>query len=102
MSEPKPLNPTEQDALVKQIGLTLMRAAPEDWRSVIAQYRANGRYFELEAELRLQDGSKHAWAVPQDVATLFAKLHGVVGQREMFDAQIPPCPGLVSSPGFAF
>jgi protein-L-isoaspartate(D-aspartate) O-methyltransferase len=35
-------------------------------------------------------------------ATLFAKLHGVVGQREMFDAQIPPCPGLVSSPGFAF
>jgi protein-L-isoaspartate(D-aspartate) O-methyltransferase len=35
-------------------------------------------------------------------AMLFTKLHGVVGQREMFDAQIPPCPGLVSSPGFAF
>jgi protein-L-isoaspartate(D-aspartate) O-methyltransferase len=35
-------------------------------------------------------------------ATLFTRLHGVVGQREMFDAQIPPCPGLVSSPGFAF
>jgi protein-L-isoaspartate(D-aspartate) O-methyltransferase len=35
-------------------------------------------------------------------ATLFTKLHGVVGQREMFDAQIPPYPGLVSSPGFAF
>ena len=35
-------------------------------------------------------------------ATLFTKLHGVVGQREMFDAQIPPCPGLVASPGFAF
>ncbi|MFS8101454.1 TNT domain-containing protein [Lentzea alba] len=74
MSEPKPLNPTEQDALVKQIGLTLMRAAPEDWRSVVAQYRATGRYFELESELRLQDGSKRAWAVPQEVATLFARL----------------------------
>ncbi|NGY58548.1 TNT domain-containing protein [Lentzea sp. NEAU-D13] len=74
MSEPKPLNPTEQDALVKQIGLTLMRAAPEDWRSVIAQYRATGRYFELEAELRLQDGTSHSWAVPQDVASLFARL----------------------------
>ncbi|MFJ5991921.1 glycohydrolase toxin TNT-related protein [Lentzea sp. NPDC092896] len=74
MSEPKPLNPTEQDALVKQIGLTLMRAAPEDWRSVIAQYRATGRYFELEAELKLQDGSKRAWAVPQDAASLFARL----------------------------
>jgi protein-L-isoaspartate(D-aspartate) O-methyltransferase len=35
-------------------------------------------------------------------ATLFTKLHGVVGRRELFDAQIPPCPGLVSSPGFAF
>lgn len=74
MSEPKPLNPTEQDALVKQIGLTLMRAAPEDWRSVIAQYRATGRYFELEAEMRLQDGTSHAWAPPQEVASLFARL----------------------------
>lgn len=35
-------------------------------------------------------------------ATLFTKLHGVVGQREVCDAQIPPCPGLVSSAGFAF
>ncbi|SEP91529.1 Protein of unknown function [Lentzea xinjiangensis] len=74
MSEPKPLNPTEQDALVKQIGLTLMRAAPEDWRSVVAQYRATGRYFELEAEMRLQDGTSHSWAPPQDVASLFARL----------------------------
>ncbi|MGI5504552.1 glycohydrolase toxin TNT-related protein [Lentzea sp. CA-135723] len=74
MSEPKPLNPTEQDALVKQIGLTLMRAAPEDWRSVIAQYRATGRYFELEAELKLQDGSKRSWQAPQEAASLFARL----------------------------
>jgi protein-L-isoaspartate(D-aspartate) O-methyltransferase len=35
-------------------------------------------------------------------ATLFTKLHGVVGQREVCDAQIPPCPGLVSDPGFVF
>ncbi|MCP2247883.1 TNT domain-containing protein [Lentzea aerocolonigenes] len=74
MSEPKPLNPTEQDALVKQIGLTLMRAAPEDWRSVIAQYRATGRYFELESELRLQDGTSRSWQPPQEVASLFARL----------------------------
>ncbi|TWP44909.1 DUF4237 domain-containing protein [Lentzea tibetensis] len=74
MSEPKPLNPTEQDALVKQIGLTLMRAAPEDWRQVVAEYRATGRYFELAAELKLADGSVHGWAPPQDVAALFARL----------------------------
>jgi hypothetical protein len=74
VSEPKPLNPTEQDALVKQIGLTLMRAAPEEWRQVVAEYRATGRYFELAAELKLADGSVHGWAPPQDVAALFARL----------------------------
>jgi protein-L-isoaspartate(D-aspartate) O-methyltransferase len=35
-------------------------------------------------------------------ATLFTKLHGVVGQREVCDAQTPPCPGLDPAPGFAF
>jgi hypothetical protein len=74
VSEPKPLNPTEQDALVKQIGLTLMRAAPEGWHHVTAEYRATGRYFELSAEVRSEDGSARGWAPPQDVATLFARL----------------------------
>jgi protein-L-isoaspartate(D-aspartate) O-methyltransferase len=35
-------------------------------------------------------------------ATLFTKLHGVVGQREVCDAQTPPCPGLEFRPRFAF
>jgi protein-L-isoaspartate(D-aspartate) O-methyltransferase len=35
-------------------------------------------------------------------ATLFTKLHGVVGQREVCDAQTPPCPGLEPSPHFSF
>jgi protein-L-isoaspartate(D-aspartate) O-methyltransferase len=35
-------------------------------------------------------------------ATLFTKLHGVVGRREVCDAQTPPCPGLDPDPGFAF
>ena len=35
-------------------------------------------------------------------ATVFTKLHGVVGQREVCDAQTPPCPGLEPSPRFAF
>ncbi|HWO58738.1 MAG TPA: hypothetical protein VNO31_01685, partial [Umezawaea sp.] len=74
MSEPKPLNPTEQDALVKQIGLTLMRAAPEGWQNVVADYRATGRYFELSAEVRAADGSSQGWAPPQEVAALFSRL----------------------------
>ncbi|MEU4802032.1 TNT domain-containing protein [Actinosynnema sp. NPDC023587] len=76
MSEPKPLNPTEQDALVKQIGLSLMRAAPEDWRHVTAEYRATGRYAELVAEVRSADGTMRVWSPPQDVAALFARLRG--------------------------
>ncbi|MBY8847886.1 hypothetical protein K7G98_04015 [Saccharothrix sp. MB29] len=74
MSELKPLNPTEQDALVKQIGLTLMRAAPEEWRHVTAEYRATGRYFELAAEVRSVDGAVRAWSPPPDVAQLFSRL----------------------------
>ncbi|GAA1278755.1 glycohydrolase toxin TNT-related protein [Saccharothrix xinjiangensis] len=74
MSELKPLNPTEQDALVKQIGLTLMRAAPEEWRHVTAEYRATGRYSELIAEVRSTDGNLRTWSPPQEVANLFARL----------------------------
>ncbi|WP_452603491.1 hypothetical protein, partial [Saccharothrix hoggarensis] len=74
VSELKPLNPTEQDALVKQIGLTLMRAAPEEWRHVTAEYRATGRYFELAAEVRSADGAVRAWSPPQEVAGLFSRL----------------------------
>jgi protein-L-isoaspartate(D-aspartate) O-methyltransferase len=33
---------------------------------------------------------------------VLTRLHGVVGRREVFDAQTPPCPGLDSSPGFTF
>ncbi len=35
-------------------------------------------------------------------ATVFTKLHGVLGQREIGDAQTPPCPGLQPRPQFAF
>jgi protein-L-isoaspartate(D-aspartate) O-methyltransferase len=35
-------------------------------------------------------------------ATVLTKLHGVVGQREVCDAQTPPCPGLEPRPRFAF
>jgi protein-L-isoaspartate(D-aspartate) O-methyltransferase len=34
--------------------------------------------------------------------TLFSRLHGVIGRRVLFDAQIPLIPGLKKSPAFAF
>ena len=74
MSQPTPLNPVEQDALVKQIGLALMKAAPQDWEQVRAYYRAAGRYFELSAEVTDQDGQSRPWTAPADTASLFARL----------------------------
>lgn len=35
-------------------------------------------------------------------AMVLTRLHGVVGRREVCDAQTPPCPGLDASPGFTF
>jgi hypothetical protein len=71
---PTQLDPTEQDALVKQIGLALLRAAPEDWDSVIVDYRAVGRYAEADGEVIFADEATSGWPVPPDIAALFAKL----------------------------
>ncbi|MDQ0377431.1 glycohydrolase toxin TNT-related protein [Amycolatopsis thermophila] len=68
------LNATEQDTLVKQIGLALLRAAPRDWRRVTATYRAVGRYHELTGEVLLEDGSAQEWMATHDIATLFGRL----------------------------
>jgi hypothetical protein len=70
------LNATEQDTLVKQIGLALLRAAPRDWRKVSAEYRAVGRYHELTGEIVTEDGSVHEWLATHDIATLFGRLRG--------------------------
>ncbi|GHF87086.1 hypothetical protein FHX82_004555 [Amycolatopsis bartoniae] len=68
------LNATEQDTLVKQIGLALLRAAPRDWRRVTAHYRAVGRYHELTGEVLNEDGSVGEWMATHDIATLFGRL----------------------------
>jgi hypothetical protein len=68
------LNATEQDTLVKQIGLALLRAAPRDWRRVIAEYRAVGRYHEMAGEILNEDGTTQEWVATHDIATLFGRL----------------------------
>jgi hypothetical protein len=71
---PTPLSPTDQDALVKQIGLALMRSAPDDWQQIRTEFRATGRYFELSAEVVSTDGAEQAWTASHEIATSFAKL----------------------------
>jgi hypothetical protein len=68
------LSPTDQDALVKQIGLALMRTAPDDWQQISAEFRATGRYYELSADVTDSDGNQHAWTASHDIAMHFAKL----------------------------
>ena len=70
------LNATEQDTLVKQIGLALLRAAPRDWRRVTAEYRAVGRYHEMTGEIINEDGTAQEWVATHDIATLFGRLRG--------------------------
>ncbi|WP_083840196.1 TNT domain-containing protein [Saccharomonospora xinjiangensis] len=71
---PTQLNATEQDTLVKQIGLALLRAAPRDWRRVTVEYRAVGRYHELTGDVGLADGTTQEWVATHDIASLFGRL----------------------------
>nr|WP_219633045.1 TNT domain-containing protein [Haloechinothrix aidingensis] len=68
------LNATEQDTLVKQIGLALLRAAPQDWQSITAEYRAVGKYHELDGEVTFTDGTTREWIATHDIASMFGKL----------------------------
>lgn len=69
------LTTTEQDALVKQIGLALLRAAPDDWDRVTVDYRAVGRYSELFGEVTTDDDeAPQDWPVPPDIGALFFRL----------------------------
>lgn len=74
MAHPTQLTATEQDTLVKQIGLALLRMAPRDWKRITADYRAVGRYHELDGEVTLADGSTREWAATHDIASLFGRL----------------------------
>ncbi|MDQ3579753.1 MAG: hypothetical protein M3443_19595, partial [Actinomycetota bacterium] len=74
MAQPTQLNPTEQDALVKQIGLALLRAAPTGWASLAAGYRAIGRYTEVTGRVTYDSGATDDLAVAPEIVGLFARL----------------------------
>lgn len=76
MAQPTQLTPTEQDALVKQIGLAMLRVAPDDWEQLTVDYRAVGRYAESTGQVTFTDGSAEPWEMPADLRGLFARLRG--------------------------
>ncbi|MGH3761235.1 MAG: hypothetical protein ACRDTB_26155, partial [Actinophytocola sp.] len=76
MAQPTQLTPTEQDALVKQIGLAMLRVAPDDWEQLTVEYRSVGRYSEATGKVVYTDGAAEPWTMPQDLQGLFARLRG--------------------------
>lgn len=74
MARPTQLNPTEQDALVKQIGLALLRAAPADWTAVEVAFRALGRYTEVSGRVSFADDRSAEMPISPEVAGLFVRL----------------------------
>ena len=76
MAQPTQLTPTEQDALVKQIGLAMLRVAPDDWEQLTVDYRAVGRYSESTGRVVFSDGTSEPWTMPPDLQGLFARLRG--------------------------
>lgn len=82
MAHATQLSSTEQDTLVKQIGLALLRAAPRDWKRITAGYRTVGRYHELDGEITLADGSVTKWVATHDIATLFGRLRAGMYREE--------------------
>jgi hypothetical protein len=76
VAQPTQLTPTEQDALVKQIGLAMLRVAPEDWEQLTVDYRAVGRYAESTAQVVYSDGVAEPWTMPADLQGLFTRLRG--------------------------
>jgi hypothetical protein len=74
VAQPTQLTPTEQDALVKQIGLAMLRVAPDDWEQLTVDYRAVGRYAESTAQVTFSDGGTDSWEMPADLRGLFARL----------------------------
>lgn len=86
MSQPNPpaqLNQQEQDALVKQVGIALIRSAPSEWKHIDADFRAVGRHFELSSRALDASGRELPWTPGQDAAMVFARLragmHGETG-----------------------
>ncbi|WP_156754084.1 hypothetical protein, partial [Actinokineospora pegani] len=74
MAQPTQLNPTEQDALVKQIGLALLRSAPENWQTIQVEYRALGRYTEVVGRVAFADENTEPIQISPETAGLFGRL----------------------------
>ncbi|WP_037346734.1 TNT domain-containing protein [Sciscionella sediminilitoris] len=75
MSQP---TTADSNALIKQIGITLINAAPQDWQQIRTEFRATGRYYELSAEIVNNTGATNAWTASHAIALMFARLRAAM------------------------
>lgn len=74
MSRPSPLTQADQEKLIQQIGVALLRVVPVEWQRILIEYRAAGKHIEMSAEVLAADGTTLNWAAPRECAQLFGRL----------------------------
>jgi uncharacterized caspase-like protein len=74
VSSIRQLDPTEQDYLVKQIGLTMRREAPAVWNQLTVKYRAIGNYSEAVGTVKVGYDAPAQWSIPEDIVSMFTRL----------------------------
>ncbi|MBG6093269.1 hypothetical protein [Actinomadura viridis] len=76
MSEDRPLEPAEQNALFQEITQALTHALPPAWQECLVAYRALGSYSEMPGQVTMAAGSglPSPFTPPRQVAELFERL----------------------------
>ncbi|MCP2169358.1 hypothetical protein [Goodfellowiella coeruleoviolacea] len=71
---PRPLDPEQQEQLVRQIGRAMLQVAPPQWQHIRAEYRAAGRHIEVDLVITGPDGTPRPVQPPMDVVQMFGQL----------------------------
>jgi hypothetical protein len=75
MSQPRmPMDPEQQEQLVRQIGRALLGVVPPDWQRLRAEYRAAGRHIEVDVLFSGPDQIPRPIRPPLDVVGMLGEL----------------------------
>lgn len=79
MSQPRmPMDPEQQEQLVRQIGRALLGVVPPDWQRLRAEYRAAGRHIEVDVLFSGPDQIPRPIRPPLDVVRMLGDLRAAM------------------------
>lgn len=67
MARSTAINTEEQERLARQIGVTLLRAADEEWQEITVDYRCVGDHENFSSTITGSDGSARDWEPPAEL-----------------------------------